>query len=47
MKINNSILLINNQWEELLKQTNEKYNYLENKLEQMKLKQKLIDQYLS
>jgi hypothetical protein len=39
----NSILLINNQWEELLKQATEKYNYLENKLEQMKLKQRTID----
>jgi hypothetical protein len=39
----NSILLINNQWEELLKQATDKYNYLENKLEQMKLKQKAID----
>jgi hypothetical protein len=39
----NAILLINNQWEELLKQATEKYNYCENKLEQMKLKQKAID----
>jgi len=39
----NSISLINNQWEELLKQATDKYNYLENKLEQMKLKQKAID----
>jgi hypothetical protein len=39
-----SVLLINNQWKELLKQTNEKYNLLENKLEQMKLKQTLFDQ---
>ena len=39
-----SIVSINNQWEELLKQATEKYNYLENKLEQLKLKQKTIDQ---
>jgi glycyl-tRNA synthetase beta subunit len=39
-----SILLINNRWEELLKQTNEKYHSLENQFEQMKFKQKLFDQ---
>jgi dystonin len=39
----NSILLINTQWEELLKQASEKYNSLEKKLEQMRLKQKTID----
>ncbi|CAF0847061.1 unnamed protein product [Rotaria sordida] len=39
----NSIISINNQWEELLKQATDKYNYLENKLEYMKLKQKTID----
>jgi hypothetical protein len=38
-----SILSINTQWEDLLKQATEKYNYLEKKLEQMKLKQKTID----
>ena len=39
----NSILLINNQWEELLKQATTKYNYFEKKLEDMKLKQKALD----
>ncbi|CAF1587078.1 unnamed protein product [Rotaria magnacalcarata] len=38
-----SISSINNRWEELLKQATDKYNYLENKLEYMKLKQKTID----
>ncbi|CAF1052712.1 unnamed protein product [Rotaria sordida] len=40
----NTILLINNRWEELLKQTNEKYNLLENKLQEIKFQQKLFDQ---
>ncbi len=40
-----SVLLINNRWEELLKQTNEKYHSLENQFEQMKIKQKLSDQF--
>jgi uncharacterized protein YoxC len=40
----NSVLSINNQWEELLKQATDKYNYFEKKLELMKLKQKTIDQ---
>jgi len=40
----NFVLLINNQWENLLKQATDKYNYFENKLEQIKLKQKTIDQ---
>jgi hypothetical protein len=39
----NSILLINNQWEELLKQATTKYNYFEKKLEDMKLKQRTLD----
>jgi hypothetical protein len=39
-----SVLLINNRWEELLKQTNEKYHFLENQFEKMKFKQKLFDQ---
>ncbi|CAF1104230.1 unnamed protein product [Adineta ricciae] len=39
----NSFEPINKQWEDLLKQATEKYNYLESKLEQMKLKQKSID----
>ncbi|CAF3366835.1 unnamed protein product [Rotaria socialis] len=38
-----SVSSINNRWEELLKQATDKYNYLENKLENMKLKQKTID----
>ena len=38
-----AIVSINQQWEDLLKQATEKYNYLEKKLEQMKLKQKTID----
>ncbi|CAF5225339.1 unnamed protein product, partial [Rotaria magnacalcarata] len=38
-----SISSINNRWEQLLKQATDKYNYLENKLEYMKLKQKTID----
>ncbi|CAF3599478.1 unnamed protein product [Adineta steineri] len=39
----NIITIINNQWEELLKKATDNYNYLETKLEQMKLKQKAID----
>jgi dystonin len=39
-----TVLLINNRWEDLIKQTNEKYHLLETKLEQIKLKQKLIEQ---
>lgn len=38
------VLSINNRWEELLKQTNEKYHSLENQFEQMKIKQKLYDE---
>ena len=49
LKQNNSedrqrVLLINKRWEELIKQTNEKYHLLEAKLEQIKSKQKLIEQ---
>lgn len=39
-----SILLINNRWDTLLKQARERSNILEHKLEQIKLIQKLIDQ---
>ncbi|CAF1503793.1 unnamed protein product [Adineta steineri] len=39
-----TVLSINTRWEELHKQTTEKYNFFENHLEQMKLKQKLHDQ---
>lgn len=38
------ILKLNNRWEELLEQTNEKYHSLENQFEQMKIKQKLFDE---
>jgi hypothetical protein len=40
-----SVLLINNRWEELLKQTTEKYHLLENNFEKIKIQQKLFDQF--
>ncbi|CAF2636953.1 unnamed protein product [Rotaria sp. Silwood2] len=40
----NVVLIINNRWEELLKRANKKYNLLENKLQEIKFKQKLFDQ---
>ena len=40
-----SVAGIDHRWEDLLKQTNEKYHSLENQFEQMKIKQKLFDQY--
>jgi glycyl-tRNA synthetase beta subunit len=39
-----SIVVINHRWEDLLKQTNEKYHSLENQFEQMNIKQKLFEQ---
>lgn len=39
----NSASIINQQWEDLLKQATDKYNQLEDKLEDLKLKQKTID----
>lgn len=35
---------INQRWEELLKQTNEKYHYLENQFEQMKIQVKYLEE---
>ncbi|CAF4468439.1 unnamed protein product [Rotaria socialis] len=40
----NYVSSINNRWEELLQQTNDKYNLLEKKLQEFKIKQKLFDQ---
>lgn len=40
-----SVTSINNQWEDLLKQVNDKYNLFENRLQEIRTKQKLIEQY--
>lgn len=39
-----SVLFINNRWEDLFKQTNEKYHLLENQFKQIKFQQNLFEQ---